>query len=116
MRLAISLVLGGGVLFSVILVSRSHWLRRARASGDVVRPEAPAIVRILRSEDELREAAHRASQFDRAAAEVLRARADHYEKLVPLASVTDIKESCKRPGPIRSGRSVPAKGMSSSVS
>lgn len=79
----IVLVVGGGVVASV---RRHH--------GSVSAIEAPlatcSVVRVLTSDDELRDAVHRAARFEETVAHMLATRTRRYEAIVPTASITSI--------------------------
>ena len=61
--------------------------RRTQTDLDVPVPERP-LVRVLRNERELHEAAERAAQFEQMLVDTLRKRAHRYDALVSAATVT----------------------------
>ncbi len=55
------------------------------------------MLHVLHGEKEFQDAVFRAAQLERGAAEVLWARADHYEGLIAPASITDIRANRRLP-------------------
>lgn len=65
-----------------------HYLKRATQAEAA--PAVPSLVRLLTSDDELREALHRAASFEQSAIDALHVRTSRYEAMLPAAPVTDI--------------------------
>ncbi len=75
------LVASGGVLITAATFVAARALRHAVPDAPVRRIEQPSPLRVLRSEDELRDAISRAVAFERDVAATLRVRAERYEAL-----------------------------------
>jgi hypothetical protein len=85
------LLVGGCVLLGVIGLSLTRWRRRRKMDSGVEFLEPRSLVRVLRGEEDLKEAVWRAVQFERGAASVLMNRADRYEALIAPTPITDIR-------------------------
>lgn len=85
------------VLYSLAAVVVAVWgagtlaaLRRRRARSTTTLGAPISLVRILTSDDELREAIDRAAGFEKMVAETVQARRHRYETMVPTAKVSRI--------------------------
>lgn len=67
--------------------------RRRNRDPDVQRPEPHSLVRVLRSEEELREAVDRAVRFERSLADRARTRTRRYEDMVHPAPIAHIEDA-----------------------
>lgn len=75
-----------GVLLGAIGIHQ-----RRKASGRTTAPEhRPSLVRVLTTDEELRDAVHRAASFERAVADRMRTRARRYEAMVAPEQITEI--------------------------
>ena len=83
---------GVALLVAVALSVTCGHRRRARPVEEAL-PEARSLIHVLRNEEELQVAVRRATQFDRGIADMLRTRADRYERLIARAPVTEMPAS-----------------------
>ena len=96
MTLMSSLLLIAGGLVVLATLVLSHPRHRVPSRPPITRPEPNPMFHVIESEEELRAAMARAAQFERGVAEVARARADHYEEIIPPAPVADMHSARTR--------------------
>ncbi len=104
-------LVGAGVVAGIGVTWWVRWRAVARARARVVVAVPPPAVRLLRSDDELREAADRAARFDDDVWSRLRQRADRYQALAAQGGRELVALPAHGPAPGATGRPpVPADG------
>lgn len=92
------------VVAVVVVAVAGRLIRRHRAPASIAEsPACPSsLVRVLTSDEELRDAVHRAADFERMVADTVRTRARRYEAMVAEIPIADIgigrRRSVQAPG------------------
>jgi hypothetical protein len=89
------LLLGSGLAVLVVLALGYRW-HRVASRQTITQAEPRSMVHVIESEEELRAAIDRATQFERDVADAARARAAHYEEAIPRAPVADLPSRSMR--------------------
>lgn len=87
----IGVVVGVAILLGAVALATNRLRGARRLSGSSNPIEPRSLVHVINDEAELHDAARRAAQFDRDAAELLLSRADRYEAVAAAKPVTDIR-------------------------
>lgn len=85
----ILVAIGLGVIGMLLGAIGLHYRRKAIGQKSVPIP-GPSLVRILTTDDELRDAVRRAASFERVVADRMQTRARRYEAMVAPEQVTEI--------------------------